>query len=249
MRFIPAPSPKSIGAIFPGEQRRHERADQRDVRGLRIGLRFGLVKLADLRAGEALERVRAGARGGEFDAAELFPDFSAFLGGRGIHPDGRGLARKHAVQIFHQRFLGIQLGQRTGGAVVEINRAVLLAAAADGECSSAPPRPSSSGQTRGPKRRPKQGSNTKPSQVDVHKKECIAATRTALKYKALNEEKESIPYKPGGYLQDVRDAIITVDKETVVIELNEAAMTMCGYSRDDIGKSFSSYPRCATEDV
>ena len=125
---------------FARQQRGHERTDQRDVRGLGVGLGLGLAKFADLRAGEALERVRAGARGGELDAAQFLANFGAFLGGGGIHPDGRGLAGEHAVQVFVQRFLGIQTGQHRRGLVVEINGAVLLAAAADGQDSAPAPR-------------------------------------------------------------------------------------------------------------
>ena len=78
----------------------------------------------------------------------------------------------------------------------------------------------------------------------------LHAAQTALKYKALNEEKEKYRTNLEAIFRSVRDAIITVDKEAVVIELNEAAMTMCGYSRDDIGKPFGSLPqicggRCA----
>jgi len=84
----------------------------------------------------------------------------------------------------------------------------------------------------------------------VNQESLLHATRTALKYKALNEEKERFRTNLEAIFRSVRDAIITVDKEAVVIELNEAAMTMCGYSHDDIGKSFSSLPeicngRCA----
>ena len=70
------------------EQRRHERADERNAGGFVVGLRFGFVELADLRAGEAFEGVRAGARGGKFNAAKFFADLGAFLRGRRIHPDG-----------------------------------------------------------------------------------------------------------------------------------------------------------------
>ena len=68
----------------------------------------------------------------------------------------------------------------------------------------------------------------------------LHATHTALKYKTVHEEKERYRTNIEAIFRSVKDAIITVDKESVVIELNEAAMTMCGYSRDDIGKSFSS---------
>ena len=77
----------------------------------------------------------------------------------------------------------------------------------------------------------------------INQEALLHATHTALKYKAVNEEKERYRTNIEAIFRSVQDAIITVDKESVVIELNEAAMTMCGYSRDDIGKSFSSLPR------
>jgi len=77
----------------------------------------------------------------------------------------------------------------------------------------------------------------------VNQESLLHATRTALKYKAVNEEKERYRTNLEAIFRSVRDAIITVDKEAVLIELNEAAMTMCGYSRDDIGKPFSSLAR------
>ncbi len=84
----------------------------------------------------------------------------------------------------------------------------------------------------------------------INQEALLHAAQTALKYKALNEEKEKYRTNLEAIFRSVRDAIITVDKEAVVIELNEAAMTMCGYSSDDIGKSFGALPeicggRCA----
>ena len=76
----------------------------------------------------------------------------------------------------------------------------------------------------------------------INQESLLHATRTALKYKVINEEKEKYRTNLEAIFRSVRDAIITVDKESVVIELNEAAMTMCGYSRDDIGKPLSSLP-------
>lgn len=76
----------------------------------------------------------------------------------------------------------------------------------------------------------------------VNQESLLHATRTALKYKAVNEEKERYRTNLEAIFRSVRDAIITVDKEAVVIELNEAAMAMFGYSRDDMGKPFGSLP-------
>ena len=65
----------------------------------------------------------------------------------------------------------------------------------------------------------------------INQEALLHAAQTALKYKALNEEKEKYRTNLEAIFRSVRDAIITVDKEAVVIEFNEAAMTMCGYSR------------------
>ncbi|MEN6438815.1 MAG: sigma 54-interacting transcriptional regulator [Syntrophobacter sp.] len=76
----------------------------------------------------------------------------------------------------------------------------------------------------------------------INQQSLLHATHTALKYKAVNEEKEKYRTNMEAIFRSVRDAIITMDRESVMIELNEAAMTMCGYSRNDIGKSFNSLP-------
>ncbi|MFZ2446174.1 MAG: sigma 54-interacting transcriptional regulator [Syntrophobacteraceae bacterium] len=76
----------------------------------------------------------------------------------------------------------------------------------------------------------------------INQESLLHTTRTALKYKAVIEEKEKYRTNLEAIFRSVRDAIITVDKESAVIEINEAAMTMCGYSRDDIGKSFNLLP-------
>ena len=76
----------------------------------------------------------------------------------------------------------------------------------------------------------------------INQESLLHATRTALKFKTVNEEKERYRINLEAIFRSVRDAIITVDKESVVIEFNEAAMTMFGYSRDDLGKPFDSLP-------
>jgi two-component system, NtrC family, response regulator HydG len=76
----------------------------------------------------------------------------------------------------------------------------------------------------------------------INQEALLHAAHTALKYKAVDEEKERYRSNLKAIFRSVRDAIITLDRELVLIELNEAAMTMCGYSRDDIGKPFSSLP-------
>ncbi len=76
----------------------------------------------------------------------------------------------------------------------------------------------------------------------INQESLLHATYTALKYKAVNEEKERYRTNIEAIFRSVTDSIITVDKNLVVIELNDAAIAVCGYSRDDIGKVFSSLP-------
>ena len=76
----------------------------------------------------------------------------------------------------------------------------------------------------------------------INQESLLHAAQTALKYRALNEEKEKYRINLEAIFRSVKDAIITVDKDAVVSEFNEAAMTLFGYSRDDRGKAFSSLP-------
>ncbi|MBI3813246.1 MAG: sigma 54-interacting transcriptional regulator, partial [Nitrospinae bacterium] len=63
----------------------------------------------------------------------------------------------------------------------------------------------------------------------------------ALKYKALFDEKERYRTNLEVIFRSVKDAIITVDEGLSIIEINEAAETICGLSRKDvIGKRFGS---------
>jgi two-component system, NtrC family, response regulator HydG len=79
----------------------------------------------------------------------------------------------------------------------------------------------------------------------VNQESLLGLTRTALKYKTLHEEKEKYRTNLEAIFRSVRDAIVSVDKDSVLIEVNEAAMSLCAYSRDDIGKPFRELPvRC-----
>lgn len=71
----------------------------------------------------------------------------------------------------------------------------------------------------------------------------LQIARTALKYKIVSKEKERYRANLEAIFRSVQDAIITVDMESNVVELNETAMTMCGYSRSDIGKPFHTLTR------
>lgn len=64
--------------------------------------------------------------------------------------------------------------------------------------------------------------------------------RTALSYKIVHEEKEKYRTNLEAIFRSVRDAIITVDKDGMVLQLNETAITMYGYSLNDIGRPFNS---------
>jgi PAS domain S-box-containing protein len=74
----------------------------------------------------------------------------------------------------------------------------------------------------------------------VNQELLLGLTRTALKYKGVLEEKERYRTNLEAIFRSVKDAIITVDKAAELVELNDAAVTLCGYSRDDIGKPFSA---------
>jgi two-component system response regulator HydG len=71
----------------------------------------------------------------------------------------------------------------------------------------------------------------------------LHVARTALKYKIVHEEKERYRTNLEAIFRSVKDAIITVDKDLLVLELNDAAIAMCGYSHDDLGKPFGSLPK------
>ena len=75
---------------------------------------------------------------------------------------------------------------------------------------------------------------SKPIQLDL----LLHITKTAMKHKALADEKERYRSNLEAIFKSVKDSIITVDKDMVVIEINEAAKSICLQSRNDIGKPF-----------
>ena len=74
----------------------------------------------------------------------------------------------------------------------------------------------------------------------VNQESLLGVTRTALKFKALHEENERYRANLEAIFRSVRDAIITVDQEAALSALNESAMSLCAFSRDDIGKPFAT---------
>ncbi len=62
----------------------------------------------------------------------------------------------------------------------------------------------------------------------------LHAANRALKYKELFDEKERYRTNLEVIFRSVKDAIITVDDRLSIIEINEAAATICGFSRKDV---------------
>ncbi|RJQ54040.1 MAG: response regulator [Nitrospiraceae bacterium] len=64
----------------------------------------------------------------------------------------------------------------------------------------------------------------------------------ALKYKSLRDENEKYRRNIEAVFRSVKDAIITVDKDLTVLEVNDAAWNICAVNRDCIGKPFDAFP-------
>ena len=77
---------------------------------------------------------------------------------------------------------------------------------------------------------------SKPIQLDL----LLHITKTAMKHKTLADEKERYRSNLEAIFKSVKDPIITVDKDMVVIEINEAAKSICRLSRNSIEKPFES---------
>ena len=71
----------------------------------------------------------------------------------------------------------------------------------------------------------------------------LRITGTALKYKAMAEEKERYRSNLEAIFRSVKDPIITVDKDGAIIEMNDAAVSSCGFSREAIGTPFKTLPK------
>lgn len=80
----------------------------------------------------------------------------------------------------------------------------------------------------------------------VRKNEMRHVAHVALQYKALKDRSEEYRANLEAIFRSVRDAIIMVDKDLAVVELNEAAKDICGVSDDIKGKQLSSMtPLCS----
>jgi len=69
----------------------------------------------------------------------------------------------------------------------------------------------------------------------------LRIAKAALRHKALVEEKEKYRLNLEAIFKSVKDAIITVDKDLSIVEINDAATEICGFVRRDvIGKPLNS---------
>lgn len=80
----------------------------------------------------------------------------------------------------------------------------------------------------------------------VEMKNLIHVAKMALEHKALEYEKEKYRTNLEAIFRSVKDAIITVDQKMRVIELNDAAKDICGFSREIIGGKFDTLRQCCS---
>ncbi|MBW2011901.1 MAG: sigma 54-interacting transcriptional regulator, partial [Deltaproteobacteria bacterium] len=72
----------------------------------------------------------------------------------------------------------------------------------------------------------------------------VRVAKMALRHKALIDEKEKYRLNLEAIFKSVKDAIITVDQNLSIIEVNNAAKTLCGISKKKaIGKKFHALTR------
>ncbi len=74
----------------------------------------------------------------------------------------------------------------------------------------------------------------------VDQETLLHIAKTASKHKLLIDEKEKYRANLEAIFRSVKDAIITVDENLRIVEVNEAAEKLCGLTRDDRGGLFSS---------
>jgi len=74
----------------------------------------------------------------------------------------------------------------------------------------------------------------------IQKDALFHAIDVALQHKAVMDEKEKYRSNLEAIFSSVKDAIITVDKDILMLEINQAAQNICGLGRESIGKKFSS---------
>ncbi len=77
----------------------------------------------------------------------------------------------------------------------------------------------------------------------VRQESLIHAADMALRHKALQDENQRYRSNLEAIFRSVKDAIITVDNDLRMLEINEAAKNICGYFRSDIGRDIRSLHR------
>ncbi|RJQ53846.1 MAG: response regulator [Nitrospiraceae bacterium] len=73
----------------------------------------------------------------------------------------------------------------------------------------------------------------------IQKDALFHAIDVALQHKSVIDEKEKYRLNLEAIFSSVKDAIITVDRDLLVLEVNQAAYGICGLTRESIGKKFS----------
>lgn len=68
----------------------------------------------------------------------------------------------------------------------------------------------------------------------------LHVTELALQHKRVTDEKEEYRSRLDAIFRSVEDSIVTVDRDLVVTEVNEAAKNICGFDRESIGKDMMS---------
>ncbi len=81
----------------------------------------------------------------------------------------------------------------------------------------------------------------------VRQETLLHTTNMALQYKAIQDENERYRSNLEAIFRSVKDAIITVNKELVVLEVNDAVKKICGIDRDCINRPFSSCLKCSND--
>jgi PAS domain S-box-containing protein len=76
----------------------------------------------------------------------------------------------------------------------------------------------------------------------VRQTELIHIAQRALQHKRIHDENEKYRLNLEAIFRSVKDAIVTVDKDMLVVEVNDAAQDICGINRGQIGQSFMALP-------
>lgn len=76
----------------------------------------------------------------------------------------------------------------------------------------------------------------------VEKDQLLRATKLALQHKTLQDEVEQYRLNLEAIFRSITDAIITVNRDLVIVEANDASRKFCDLSGDIIGRSISALP-------